>query len=93
MILGLILLVFAGPRVATLVWWLFNPAYFRLTFSTIIWPVLGIIFVPFTTLMYLLVAPHGIIGFDWVWLGIALACDIAAYGGTYSQKDKLTKTA
>lgn len=92
MIIGLLILIFAGPRVATFFWWLFNPAYFRLTFDTIFWPILGIIFVPFTTLMYLAVAPGGVISWDWLWLGLALAIDIAAYGGTaYTQKDKLAK--
>ena len=38
-------------------------------------------------MMYLIVAPAGILGFDWVWLGLALACDVAAYGGAaYNQK-------
>jgi len=81
MIVGFLLLLFAGPRVATIFWWLLRPAYFSSIFNTILWPLLGIIFVPFLTLMYLIVAPGGIIGFDWVWLGLALACDIAVYGG------------
>ena len=42
---------------------------------------LGIIFVPWLTLMYVIVAPGGIEGFDRVWLGLALFGDIASYGG------------
>ena len=35
------------------------------------WPILGIIFLPFTTLMYVLLwtPVNGVGGFDWVWLG------------------------
>ena len=41
------------------------------------WALLGLIFVPWTTLMFTLVYP--IVGFDWVWLGIAVLADISAY--------------
>jgi hypothetical protein len=41
---------------------------------------LGVIFLPWTTLMYTFVhGVNGIVGFDWVWVGIALVCDIATY--------------
>ena len=48
------------------------------------------IFVPWLTLMYVIVAPGGIVGFDWFWLGLALVEDIAAYGGGgYGNRDRL----
>jgi hypothetical protein len=85
-----ILLVF-GPRLADIVWWLLRPAYFQSIFRTWpvvwwLWPILGIIFLPWLTLMYLIVAPGGIVGFDWVWLGLALAVDIVSYGSGYNQR-------
>lgn len=87
---GFAILALLGPRFLAVVWWLFRPGYFAATFNTIIWPVLGIIFVPWTTIMYLLVAPGGVHGFDWVWLGLALLVDIATYtGSAYGNKDKL----
>lgn len=70
-----------GPRAGILVWWLLQPARWQLAFSTFIWPLLGFLFVPWMTLMYVLVAPGGITGFDWIWLGIGLALDVATYGG------------
>ena len=78
-----------GPRFAFLVYWLFRPAYVQQVFNSFIWPLLGLIFLPWTTLMYVLVyGANGIVGFDWVWLGLALAGDIAAYaGGVYKRKD------
>lgn len=82
-------LVFFGPRLGVLVWWLFQPARFNATFSTIIWPLLGLIFLPWTLLMYIIVYPGGITGFDWVWLGLGVLFDILSYGGGgYSNKER-----
>ena len=54
-------LLLLGPRAGILVWWLINPVRWQATFSSFIWPLLGFIFVPWTTLMYVLVAPGGIV--------------------------------
>ena len=84
---GFAILALLGPRAAVLFWWLLRPAYFNETFSTILWPLLGFLFLPWLTLMYLLVAPGGINFFDWLLLGLALLIDISSYGGSvYSQK-------
>lgn len=72
-------LIFFGPRLGFLVYWLINPVRVNLVFNTFIWPLLGLIFLPWTTLMYLLVFP--ITTFDWIWLAIALLIDLASYGG------------
>ena len=85
-------LLLLGPRAATLVWWLINPVRFDLAFKGWIWPLLGLIFLPWTTLMYLIVwSPlTGIYGFDWVWLGLAVVADLASYGGgAYGNRDRL----
>jgi hypothetical protein len=70
-----------APRLAFVLWWIFQPVRFNATFSSFIWPILGVLIVPWATLMYVIVAPGGITGFDWLWLGLALAVDIATYGG------------
>ena len=31
--------------------------------------------------MYVLVAPLGVTGLDWLWLGLMFIADIASYGG------------
>jgi len=83
-------LVLFGPRLAILIWWLLQPLRWQATFETWLWPLLGFIFVPWATLMYVLVAPGGIVGFDWIWLGIGLLADIASYGGGgWGNKDRL----
>jgi hypothetical protein len=79
-----------GPRAAILIWWLVQPLRFQATFNNFLWPLLGFLFLPWVTLMYVLVAPGGVIGFDWVWLGLALVADLASYGGgAYGNRDRL----
>jgi hypothetical protein len=84
------LLVVLGPRVGIVFWWLVEPARWNLTFDTFIWPFLGFIFLPWTTLMYVLVFPGGIDGFDWVWLGMGFLLDIfSTAGGGYTNRDRM----
>lgn len=81
----LTVLFFLGPRVADIIWWIAQPVRWSTAFGgSWLWPILGIIFLPFTTLMFVLIAPLGmqtVSGFDWVWLGLAVILDIASYGG------------
>jgi hypothetical protein len=83
----LTVLIFLGPRVAGIVWWLIQPARWVGTtpasaFSSWIWPVLGIIFLPWTTLMFVILAPGGIHGFfEWLFMVFAVIIDIGSYGG------------
>jgi hypothetical protein len=59
-------------------------------FNSFIWPLLGFIFVPWTTLMYVLVAPDGVVGFDWIWLVLAVLADIGVYAsGGYGNRDRI----
>ena len=86
---GLAVLALLGPRITLLLWWLLKPGYFSSTFTTILWPLLGFLFLPWMTLVYLLVAPGGINGFDMLWLGLALIIDISSYAGSaYSHKNR-----
>ena len=87
----LTVLLFFGPRLAILVWWLINPVYVRLGVNdSWILAILALIFLPWTALMYLIVYPGGVVGFDWVWIGLALVADIASYaGGGWGNRDRL----
>lgn len=83
-------LLLIGPRFVGLIWWLINPLYWRSVFSTWLWPVLGLLFLPWTTLMYLLVAPQGILGFEWLLLALAVLADIGSYSGSaYGNRDRI----
>lgn len=79
-------LVFLGPRAGILVWWLINPARWNLAFPSFIWSLLGFIFVPWTTMMYVIVFPGGVTGFDWVWLGLGLLADIGWWTGAAGRR-------
>jgi hypothetical protein len=81
------ILAFLGPRAGILVWWLLDPARWETAFSIWIWPLLGSLFLPWTTLGYVLVAPGGIHGLDWLLLVMAVVVDVSTVGGgRYSRK-------
>ena len=52
---------------------------------------LGIIFLPFTTLMYALIwSPTGLTGWDWLWLVFAVIIDVSHWGSSaYANKDRI----
>ncbi|MGI9666194.1 MAG: hypothetical protein ACR2N2_03710 [Acidimicrobiia bacterium] len=71
-----------GPRAAILVWWLISPVRWEAAFSSFWWAILGFVIAPWTTLMWVAVAPGGITGFDYVWLGLGIFADIATWGAS-----------
>jgi hypothetical protein len=73
----------AGPRAGVLLWWLINPGRWDAAFDTWIWPALGFIFLPWTTLLFVAVAPFGnVANWDWLWLGLAFFLDVASWGSS-----------
>lgn len=80
-----------APRFVFLVIWIARPVYVDSVFDTFIFPLLGIIFLPFTTLMYVFLAapPFGLTGWDWLWIGIAVVFDLGQYGGVYTQRGQM----
>jgi len=83
----LLTLLFFGPRAGIIVYWIGWPARWELAFSTFIVPFIGFLIFPWATLMYLLVAPSGVSGFDYVLIGLAFLLDIASLtgGGAYQR--------
>ena len=78
------LLIFAllfSPRLVMVIWWLLDMARWSATFDNIILPVIGFVLAPWTTLMYVLVAPGGVAGIDLLLLGIAAVVDLGSLGG------------
>ena len=70
-------LVLLGPRFFGFFWWLFQPVRWQAAFAgwagpAWLWPILGVIFLPWTTIMYVIVAPGGVVGWEWLWLGISV---------------------
>jgi len=74
--------VLAGaPRLAFLLYWLFRPLQVQAAFDSFLVALLGVLFLPWTALMYVLVASAGLSVFDWILLGLALVIDISTYTG------------
>jgi hypothetical protein len=71
---------FIGPRVALLAWWIFGDKV-DAAFDTWLWPLLGLIFLPWTTLAYVLAwGPlNGVSGVGWLVVALGFAADIATY--------------
>ncbi len=72
-----------APRLLFLIIWIARPAYVDAVFDTFILPLLGLIFLPFTTLLWVLLdaPPGGIEGFDIFWIVLAVLMDLSHYAG------------
>ena len=88
-----------GSRIAIVLVWLADPQRFNLAFKNWalpgiaipvwVWAVLGGIFLPWTTLAYLFVVPGGIVGTEWIVLGVGLLIDLAGHGGGYHHRNRI----
>jgi hypothetical protein len=74
------LIAVLSPRLALLLLWLFSP-WVDKAFAGFFLPLLGLIFLPWTTLMYVLVdAPAGGIHFaGWFLVGLGVVLDLSSY--------------
>jgi hypothetical protein len=76
-----------GPRFAIAVWWIFGNKV-EVAFDSWVWPLLGLVFAPWTTLAYLIAWQPGGVNGNWeavlVLLGIAL--DIVTWGHRFAAK-------
>ncbi len=95
--MGCLLALLGGmfPRFALLIFWIARPERMDATFTTFIWPLLGIIFLPFTTLIYVLLwnPGTGVTGSDWLWIALAVVLDMAHWGATASQRSSMPGTS
>jgi hypothetical protein len=70
-----------SPRLAIVLWWLLDPARWTARFDNLIVPVLGFVFLPWTTLAYVFFAPTGFGGLAPIVVVIAIVTDAGTYGG------------
>jgi hypothetical protein len=71
------LLLAVGPRLIPIVSWLAAPGRWEEAFNSVAVPVIGSLCLPWTTLMYVIVAPSGQVEWaDCWWLAAAVAADI-----------------
>lgn len=81
------LLAAIAPRIALIALWLFTPLVKNAFEAAIVVPLLGFIFLPLTTVVYVLASPGGLIGFEWLLLIFAFLVDLGAYGsGIFGRK-------
>jgi hypothetical protein len=76
-----VLLSLISARLAVLFLWIFTNLVTRAFHHTFIFPLLGLIFLPWTTLMYVLVwtPAHGVYGAGWFFLTLGFLIDLGGY--------------
>lgn len=98
MIIGCLFGIFGAlaPRLALILLWLARPVYFNAVFGSGFLACIGFLFLPFTTLIYALLAEPtlgrgvGLNFLDWIILIFAFLIDIGAVGGAaYANKNSI----
>jgi len=82
--MGCLVLLFAliGPRVALGYVWIFTTMVDR-AYDNMLIPVLGFVFLPWTTLVYALAYDgHGVSALGWFFVALALLGDISSHAAT-----------
>jgi hypothetical protein len=98
MILGLgcaCLLAFgfaALPRVFLIIAWIFSDRWALVWKGDWILPLLGIIALPYTTIMYMLaydIVAGGVTGWGWLWVALGVLLDVMKWGSIYEQRNQI----
>lgn len=86
MCLVFLLAIFA-PRLALLFVWIFGDRV-ELAFDTWIWPLLGLIFLPWTTLAYVFMwSPvGGVEGAEWIVIAFAVVIDLMSWASRAARR-------
>ena len=85
-------LVLIGPRFAILVWWIIDQTRWNEAFDSVFIAIVGWLLAPWTTMMYVLVFPGGVNGFDWIIIGFGILADVASWssGGISGRRYQTT---
>jgi hypothetical protein len=84
-----VLIALLSPRLAVALMWIFTPWVDR-AFGPVIWPILGVIFLPLTTLLYVILwntGGRGVTGWEWIFVILAVFGDIASHGVSSRQRN------
>ncbi|MBG0561251.1 hypothetical protein [Actinoplanes aureus] len=91
--MGCLFALFAGvfPRLALFIIWIARPAMVNSAFDTWIFPLLGIIFFPFATLIYVVLWTPGVglNSWDWFWVVLAGLLDLAHWAAGATQRNQI----
>lgn len=79
-----------APRFFLILAWIFSDRWNIVWHGDFLMPLLGIIFLPFTTVMYMLAwSPTGIQGWDWLWILLGLFLDLTHYAQVAQNKNNI----
>jgi hypothetical protein len=69
-----------GPRIALVLWWIAGDKV-DAAFDTWVWPLLGLAFLPWTTLFYVIMwSPvGGVEGEEWLFVALGVVFDVLTY--------------
>ena len=81
-----------APRVVLILAWIFSDRWPLVWQDNWIMPLLGIIFLPYTTIMYLLTwtLTGGISGWDWLWIILGLFLDFMKWSQMIANRREAT---
>lgn len=95
--MGCLFVIIAGlfPRFALFIVWLARPNLVNAAFDTWIFPLLGIIFLPFATLIYVILYTPGVglVGWEWFWVAVAAFFDLLHWAATIARQRMTVRTA
>ena len=79
-------MAFIGPRFAFLLVWIFGDRV-DAAFSSWIWPLLGLLFFPWTILFYIIAwgPVHGVSGAGWILVAFGAFLDLLTYSSRAAQ--------
>jgi hypothetical protein len=92
--MGCLFAIFAGifPRLGLFIVWILRPKLVDAAFDTWIWPLLGIIFFPLATLLYVILYQlGGLSGWEWFWVGVAALFDVGHWGYTFGSSRRASR--
>jgi hypothetical protein len=79
-----------APRFFLVLAWLFSERWQIVWHGDVLVPLLGIIFLPFTTVMYMLVwTATGVQGWDWLWIVLGLFLDLTQYQQAAANREQV----
>jgi hypothetical protein len=88
--MGCLFAIFAGifPRLGLFIIWIVRPKLVDAAFDTWIFPLIGIIFLPFATLMYVILYTPGVglTGWEWFWVVVAGMLDVLHLAASARQR-------
>jgi hypothetical protein len=79
-----------APRLVLIFMWIVGPRV-NAAFKSWIVPLLGLIFLPYTTIMYVLVwsPATGVSGWDWIWVLLGVGLDIMKWGQIANKRKEI----